>query len=578
MKNRSLALVMALEGLIIAVVATSLAASIPLTVTDAASASTSTKTSTYLLYAGHGVGVVATENPQTGCSNAFLTTDFIHWRNITPSVKSPHAFPKGECPDVWSDAYFVSPSDGWLMARNGGNVTTILRHTRDGGKTWIREPGASTGSNGGADTINFTNAALGWRQQFGIGSNGNYALQKTENAGMTWTTRSSDPEGSCVFANDIFSSATLGVASVPWASDDNPTNLWRTANGGVSWSVLTLPPPPSLSSTALGLYGTPQFSGNYGVVPVDYPVGVHQDIYFYVTHDGGENWDLDAATNLPIRVGGTLSINRRIAATQPCTGPVTSGRVAIVTAASPNTWWILQPGPKGATKRIVVTGGGAETTTYTMKGLPSTTNRAQAAALNVNDALITVPGSSGYLTTYETSNGGVRWEKVTLRAGALKKNNAAHNCATAKLRTTPGRSGAAAGHVGMYFYVKNVGTETCALDGYPTLQLMGNSKRLIPTLTTFGSDYAVPAISPQIVLLKPGARAVFMLGYADQTGYGLATCPTADSLRITPPGDHASQTLHAKIQAYGGATISGLVCGEIAVSPMMSLATWKRFN
>jgi hypothetical protein len=68
-----------------------------------ASATTSATTSTYLLYVGHGVGVAATANPNTGCSEVSLTTDFIHWRNITPPLKVPKTMPKGTCLCVWKN-------------------------------------------------------------------------------------------------------------------------------------------------------------------------------------------------------------------------------------------------------------------------------------------------------------------------------------------------------------------------------------------------------------------------------------------------------------------------------------------
>jgi len=77
-----------------------------------ASASTKVTTSTYLLYVGHDVGVAATTNPNTGCGEVFLTTDFIHWRNITPPLKIPKSVAKGQCLYVWSDASFTSPTVG----------------------------------------------------------------------------------------------------------------------------------------------------------------------------------------------------------------------------------------------------------------------------------------------------------------------------------------------------------------------------------------------------------------------------------------------------------------------------------
>jgi hypothetical protein len=130
----------------------------------------------------------------------------------------------------------------------------------------------------------------------------------------------------------------------------------------------------------------------------------------------------------------------------------------------------------------------------------------------------------------------------------------------------------------MYFLVKNVGTRACELDGFLTIHMIGGTKRLVPTVVTFGADYTVPLISPRITRIKPGGTSVFMLGYADATGYGLSKCPTANTLRITPPGDLVFQDLHVEIQAYGGATIQSLVCGEIAVSPIMSLGAWKHIT
>jgi hypothetical protein len=545
---------------------------------NVASATTSVTTSTYLLYVGHGVGVAATANSNTGCSEVFLTIDFIHWRNITPPLKVPKTMLKGTCLYVWTDANFTSPAVGWLLARNGGSTQTILRHTLNGGRTWVTQPGGDTGSNAGGETISFVNSLVGWRQQFSIGSNGNYALQRTLDDGTTWSTRSPSPRGWCAFTNEVFSSASVGFASAPWASATNSTHLWWTQDGGVDWSTLTLPPPSPFARNARGLYGEPEFSGLNGVVPVDYPVGHHQAIYFYATHDGGVTWKLMVGSHLPIDVSGALSINPQTAA-QVCSLDVrtASGRVAIVTAASPATWWVLQPGPKGATTRLVVTADGAGITTYSMKDLPATTGQPDLAALNVNDALLTLPIPYGYETTYETSNGGVKWEKVTLPTRRSTESVAPH-CATSNLRITLGRSGAAAGHIGMYFLVKNVGTRACELDGFLTIHMIGGTKRLVPTVVTFGADYTVPLISPRITRIKPGGTSVFMLGYADATGYGLSKCPTANTLRITPPGDLVFQDLHVEIQAYGGATIQSLVCGEIAVSPIMSLGAWKHIT
>jgi hypothetical protein len=399
---------------VIAIVGSVLVA-IGLTVSSNAAATSATTTSTIVLFGGHGVGIVATYDLNTGCSEVFLSTDMIKWRNITPPLKNPAGIPKGQCPYVWNSAYFVSPSDGWLLARNGGSTNTILRHTLDGGRTWITQPGGDTGSNGGGESISFVSAALGWRQQFGFGSNFNFSLERTLNGGTTWATRSPDPQGSCISASDVFASANVGFASVTWAPATNPTHLWRTNDGGVHWSLMTLPRPSSVPSTTLGLYGKPVFSGLIGVVPVDYPDGNRQAVYFYVTHDGGLRWTLDSV-HPRVVVGGVLRINRQSAAAQPCFGgtltPVASRHVVVIAAASPTTWWILQPGVKGEGSVSIVSLKGDHIASTKLRDLPSTQKETALAALNSKGALLTLPIPYGYQSTYETSNSGASWTKL----------------------------------------------------------------------------------------------------------------------------------------------------------------------
>ncbi len=386
--------------------------------TSSATSSTAlstTTTNTYVLYAGHGVGIVATYDLKTGCSEVFLTNNMTTWRNITPPLKNPASLPKGQCLYIWNSASFISPNDGWLLARNQGSTDTILRHTLNGGRTWITQPGGNTGSNAGGETITFDSATLGWRQQFGTGSNGAYSLERTLNGGATWTTRSPDPLGSCIFANDVFATPNLGFASVPWAPVNNETHLWRTSDGGVHWSVMTLPRPSSVPSTVLGLYGEPNFSGLDGAVSVDYPNGSGQAIYFYVTHNGGLSWTLDAA-HPRVTVGGDLRINRHGAAANTCfdtsTAPVASGHVVEIASASPTTWWILQPGKKDEGFVSIVSLNGGHVVTTKFGDLPSTKKETALAALNSKEALITLPIPYGLQSTYETSNSGATWMKL----------------------------------------------------------------------------------------------------------------------------------------------------------------------
>jgi photosystem II stability/assembly factor-like uncharacterized protein len=375
-------------------------------------------TNTQVLYAGHGAAIVATYDLKTGCSEVFLSTNMAAWRNITPPLKIPADIPKGQCEYVWSSADFVSPSDGWLLARDEGSTDTILRHTVDGGRTWVAQPGGDTGSNAGSETISFVTAALGWRQQFAVGANGGYSLERTLNGGTTWETRSPNlPRGSCMFANDVFVTATIGFAFTTRAPVTNDTHLWRTSDGGVDWSLMTFDHPPSVPTTAIGLYGSPVFSGLTGVAPVDYSDGSDQAIYFYVTRNGGQRWNLDGSHS-PVIIGGTFRINRRGAKTQSCTdmtmAPISSGDVAMISSAGTDTWWILQPGNKGESSVTVVSLTGEKRKSTNIGGLPSTRSATSLAVLNSTDALLTVPIPYGYQSTYETSDGGKIWSKIEL--------------------------------------------------------------------------------------------------------------------------------------------------------------------
>ena len=526
---------------------------------------TSAATSTYVLYVGRGVAVVATLNERTDCGEVFLTSDFVNWRNVTPPLASATA---PLCTFIWTGASFSSPEDGWLVARNGGSSQTILRRTRNGGRTWTTQPGGDAGSNAGYESIDFVNANVGFRQQYGTGSNGAYALQRTLDGGVTWSTRSPDPRGWCATSSDTFSSASVGFATNPWRADAaNPTRLWRTVDGGVTWSPLSIPPPPSLGRTAVGLYATPSFNGRYGVVPVDYPVAGHQSLYLDATGDGGRTWQLVRAGVLPIDVPATLTVDRRAPS---CTtdSPVVAGREAIISPAGPSTWWVLAPGPRGSTRRTVVNARTDGSTTYVMTGLPATTGQPVLEALNANDAVVTLPIPYGYRTTFATANGGVTWRSLHLPVST----RATPTCASAHLRITVARRGVALGHAGLGFVVRNNGSRTCLLDGYPTVQLVGTSGPSA-TVVTFGPDYTVPNLAPKAVELSPGETAGFLLGYADATGYGAATCPRSTALRVTPPGDLAPITVRVGMQVFGGPTITQLRCGELAVSPIVPTST-----
>jgi photosystem II stability/assembly factor-like uncharacterized protein len=126
-------------------------------------------------------------------------------------------------------------------------------------------------------------------------------------------------------------------------------------------------------------------------------------------------WQLNSDSTLPIIVNAPLKINSETAARQcDLSNSATSGRVAAISFAGLATWWILEPGPKGATQRLLVTDSGRSVSSTEISDLPSTKGQMEFTAMSKNDALITRPIPYGYQTTYETTNGGATWSKVKL--------------------------------------------------------------------------------------------------------------------------------------------------------------------
>jgi len=354
------------------------------------------------------VGVIAAD-PKSGCEGVFLTTDFTKWRNVSP----PNKTAAGSCLYVWTSASFISPSVGWLLGRDEESVATILEHTVDGGRTWSRQPGDTTGGSAGEEVISFVNSSVGWRQQFSWTGN-SFHLQRTTDGGATWTTRALDPRTGCPVMTDVFSSGAIGFAGSPLAGsmmgfgNVNYPYVWRTVNGGTTWSKMTLPRPASLPQSAVGLYGLPVFAGRKGTLAVDYVNGSKQNIFIYSTSDFGLSWSPVSGIASPLVLKSPVTINLQ-AVKRACYGygTVSKGSLASVSLASPSTWWVLRPGPTGDSERYLLKQ--ESVSSFTTKFLPATTGRAVLQAESYMKAVLTLLKGVNNLKVYVTVDGGAGW-------------------------------------------------------------------------------------------------------------------------------------------------------------------------
>ncbi len=370
-----------------------------------------TPTQVSVLFLGRGVGIVSVYVPGAGCGTVLMTTDFTSWQDVTPILSTPANDP---CAYGWQSAAFVSPKEGWLLGRNGGSTNTVLEHTVDGGRTWTSQPGGSTGSNGGDEVIGFVDSQVGWRKQFAYGSNAPYTLELTHDGGMTWTPTSPPATaGGCQYATDVFASPTTGFASSPLPPQGPPTlesnipSIWRTTDGGTSWSTMTVPFPPTVSAGAQALYGQPTFLGAAGTLPVVYLQGSQAWVAFYETADTGTSWSLLDLLPVPGSFPTSGTPGRCGSGNSP------AGSFPSVALVDPNTWWVLDPATGGQPQIMVTSDEGAHWTSTPTTGLPVTSQLPASPfqAVDASHAFLSIAGKAGSPSElYETADGGQAWK------------------------------------------------------------------------------------------------------------------------------------------------------------------------
>lgn len=329
------------------------------------------------------------------------TTDFVHWRDITPPIPGLDQY--GDT-YVLSDVSFPTASDGWVVASQPGSL--ILFRTRDGGSTWQNLGMAEQGGSAGEELVTFTDASHGWRQIIAPTGGQNW-MSVTADGGQTWndvvTPGAWPSTGLLTFSatGHGFSADTLPPTFdlVPDLPISAFSPLWETTDGGTTWRQSTVTTPAGFAA-AQTYTGLPTFlDADQGVLPVALFVA-GTSVAFYTSSNGGSTWSFQNA------VAST--------AVAKVPGYEAAGQLPAVGVASTTTWWVIGGVPKGMVPSVrVTTNAGASWTNVTTTGLPADIASLQAVSSWNAWATTTADGLPAKgCGLFSTGDGGRTWQPV----------------------------------------------------------------------------------------------------------------------------------------------------------------------
>jgi photosystem II stability/assembly factor-like uncharacterized protein len=132
---------------------------------------------------------------------------------------------------------FVDPQTGWVAAQfPSGNVAVM--HTADGGESWTRQ--LSAAGNGHAQYLKFFDPLFGVFALLG----GAPVLFRTSDGGASWRSLPALGEGASVLSwSFVDEDHGFMLARAAGEANSSPSRLYRTQDGGWTWSDLGSPVP-----------------------------------------------------------------------------------------------------------------------------------------------------------------------------------------------------------------------------------------------------------------------------------------------------------------------------------------------
>jgi hypothetical protein len=128
-------------------------------------------------------------------------------------------------------------------------------------------------------------------------------------------------------------------------------------------------------------------------------------------------------------------------------------------------------------------------------------------------------------------------------------------CTAGQLQASLGPSNAGAGQIYVPLILRNTGSTTCEVHGFPGVSLLdGSGNQIGQPATREGSEGA--AIS-----LAPGNVASATL-HTTNAGIGPSCDPASAQIKVFPPNQTADLVFDASYTACGGFTVTTLVAGD----------------